>query len=395
MSESTELAVVNAQNAVEIFTKGGLAGILDGVEKKVRAMSLDASTATGREEIRSVAYKVTRTKTALDAEAKKLTEGWRAATSQVNSERKVAQERLEALAEEVRAPLTAFENKEKNRIAGHEAAIAEMNGLLEMLRAHPNMEAGLLVDHREDLAVLHADRQWEEFDARAKKLRSEIFQYLEGRIDARLKFDHDQEELARLRKEEADRKVREHEAKLKAEAAEAARIEAERKAKEAADAEAKRVIEAAQAEQKRVAAEAERVRVENERQQSEAEAARKREQDAREQAEKRAQEAEAARIAAANKAEADRIAAEERRVAELKAAQEKAKKDTEAAVAKEKARVEAQRKTEAEAQAKREADEKNIARIRKEIGEDLTKWSLHDLVAAIMDGKVRNVRVIF
>ena len=110
MSETMELAVVNAQNAVQIFTQGGLNAILDGIEAQVRAKALDGSTAAGRDEIRSLAYKVTRTKTALDSEAKKLTEGWRTSTAQVNAERKRAQERLDALADEVRAPLTVFEN---------------------------------------------------------------------------------------------------------------------------------------------------------------------------------------------------------------------------------------------------------------------------------------------
>ena len=72
MTEQMELAVIDAQNAVQIFTGGGLNAILDGIEAKVRAIPLDPSTAPGREEIRSVAYRVVRTKTLLDTEGKRL-----------------------------------------------------------------------------------------------------------------------------------------------------------------------------------------------------------------------------------------------------------------------------------------------------------------------------------
>lgn len=405
MTETLELAVVNAQNSVEIFTKGGLSAVLDEVEKRVRAIALDASTATGREQIRSVAYKVTRTKTALDAEAKKLTEGWRESTKRVNEERKVSQERLDALADEVREPLTVFENKEKLRVAGHEAALADLAGLIEMLRANPNMEASLLEEHQQDFAQLNANREWEEFGPRANYQRNSTLAYLSERIAARKKFDADQAELVRLRKEEVERKAREREEKIKSEAAEKARIEAEFKAKEAADAEAKRVIDAANAEQARVKAEADRVRAEHERAQKEAEAKanaieqqRIAEQNARIDAERRVRESEEARIAADNRAKAEKKAAEAKAEADLKAAVEKAKRDQEAAIAKERERVAAQRKDEEEAQALREADEAARSRVHAEIMEDIAKFGKlanapEAIIAAIMDGKVRHVRV--
>lgn len=413
MAESMELAVVTPQNAVEIFTKGGLSAILDGIEAKVRSVVLDGSTPSGRDDIRSLAYKVARTKTALDAEAKKLTEGWRDSTKKVNEERKVAQERLEALADEVRAPLTAFESKEKTRVAAHESALAELF-LYSSLPTQATVDE--LFGKILEFSALHTERNWEEFSGRAGKQRSEIEAYLNDRLDARTKFDADQAELARHRKEEAERLVREREERLKAEAAESARITAERRAKEAADAEAARVIAAAKAEQERVQVEADRVRAEHERAQKEAEAARKKEQDARELAERRAAEAESARIEALRKAESDKRTAEEARVAafrkaaaekraaelkaadDLKEAQEKAARDAEAAVERERERIERGRKAAEEVRIKREADEKHRSKIRAEIMADIAGFEKlanapEAIINAIMNGKVRHVRV--
>lgn len=47
-TEVLDLAVVDAKNAVQIFTGGGLDAVLDSIEAKVRAIPLDPSTAAGR-----------------------------------------------------------------------------------------------------------------------------------------------------------------------------------------------------------------------------------------------------------------------------------------------------------------------------------------------------------
>ncbi len=398
MTETMDLAVVDAKNAVEIFTGGGLDAVLDGIEAKVRAIPLDPSTPSGREEIRSVAYKVIRTKTTLDSEGKKLTEGWREATKKVNDERKRSLERLDALAEEVRRPLTEFENKERLRVEAHEKALAEISGLVTMVNAYPDMTTDLLQQHLNDYATMHPDRNWEEFQMRATNMRENTVAFVTAKIAARRKHEADQAELARHRAEEAERIQRERDEKLRQEAAEKARVEAERKAKEAADAEAKRVIEAAEAERRRVEMEAEKVRRENERVQKEAEDARLREEQAKLAAEQRAKDAEAARVAAEKKAEEDKRIAAERFEAEKRAAQERAKRDTDSAAQREREKIAAERKAEAEAQAKREANKKLREKIQREIADDFSDLG-NDTAALValmlMDGKVRHVKVVF
>ncbi len=416
--ETQELVKVEVLNAVQVFTGGGMNAILDQIESKVRAIPLDPSTASGRDQIRSVAYRVVRTKTALDAEGKKLTEEWRKNTAKVNEERKKSAERLEALAEEVRKPLTDFENKEKIRVEAHEQALSEMSGMLVMLQANPDMTVELLEEHLLDFSVLHGGRDWEEFADRASRLRREVSVALIGRIEARKKFDADQAELLRLRQEEADRKQRERDEQLKAAAAEAARVEAERKAQEAAEGERRRVEAEAKAERDRVAAEADRVRREHEealqaaaRAQREAEEAaeqkRLEEERQRRAAEKRATDAEEARIASEKRADAERIEAQRKAVAakakaaaDLKAAQEKAQRDEEAAVERERERVLGERQAAETERLRREADEANQARIRGEIIEDLCACrgrdeDLSDIADAILAGQIRNVRVVY
>lgn len=365
-----ELAVAHAQNAVQIFTGGGLDAVLDGIEAKVRAIPLDPSTATGREEIRSVAYKVART-----------------------------------LGEEVRAPLTAFENKEKVRVAAHEEALRDITSLHAFVAASPDMPVAELELYQRDLAAALPDRNWEEFQFRAKTARAEAEEYIQKRIEARTKSDADQAELARLRAEETARIQRERDERMKAEAAETARLDAERKAKAEADAEAKRVIEAAETERRRVEAEAERVRIENERERRATEAKAKADLDkaateARAIEQKR-QEEERSKLAAeqrAKDAEAARITAEKRAEAERIAALEKSKLDAEAAAKRERDKIENERINAEHLRLKREANTKLRAKIKREIADDFEPLG-NDVAATVaemlMAGKVRHCKVTF
>jgi hypothetical protein len=406
MSETLELVPVEqVQSAVQLFSSGGLDAFLDGLETKVRAMEFDVSTSEGRERIRSVAYQIARTKTAVDAEGKRLTEEWRKNTAKVNEERKKSEARLDALKEEVRKPLTDFENKEKLRVAAHEAALAEISGRLVMLEAYPDMSAAKLEDHLNEHLALFADRNWEEFTDKATRIRSEVTAVLNRRIEARKKYDADQAELARLRAEAEKRAQEERDARVAAEAAERQRLESERIAREAAEAEAARVAAEKEAEAKRVQAEkdAEAKRVADEAARVKAEADRLL-AEAKERADKIERERLAAEKLAREQAEAAEAAAK-RHAQELADAQAQAKRDADAAVQRERDRVRAEQEKQAEADRlakvaadKLAADKKHRARIISELSEDIIKWIPEGevgLIDAMIAGKVRHVKVQF
>jgi colicin import membrane protein len=70
---------------------------------------------------------VTRSKTAIDDAGKKLNEEARAKINAVDAQRRKIREELDALAEEVRKPLTEWEKAEDQRIADKEAQINEIS----------------------------------------------------------------------------------------------------------------------------------------------------------------------------------------------------------------------------------------------------------------------------
>jgi colicin import membrane protein len=296
---------------------------------------------------------------------KELISGWKEQAKKVDAERAHVCDRLEALQKEIRAPLTEWENAEKERIAKHEADIAEIvNAGRFTLENWQPLPPEAMADRLKEIEGLLA-WTWQEFAARAKLAIDDATAAIRTAIEKRQAYDAQQAELERLRREEAERKQREHEEKIAREAADKARRDAELEAKRKADEEAARV----KAEQQR----AEKVRQRLQREKEEADA--------------RARKAEEDRKAGEEKPERDRIAAAE-----------KAKRDAELAAQRERAKIEAESKAEADALAKREADKKHRAKIEHEVFKKLVFLGLDNeeanrVVHHIAKGEVPNVSI--
>lgn len=271
------------------------------VQAEVDAFEPDVSTDKGRKAIASLAYKIARTKTAIDAAGKELNDEARQRINAVDAERRAVREHFDALAKQVRQPLTEWEEAEEKRaefidnmIAMFRSArIVEMGETSASIRERGGeiFQTALDPDVFQDrLAAVQAEKD-------------ETVEILKGALDRAVAAEKEAEELARLRAENEAREQAERE-KAEAERIERERAEAERRAEEArADAEAaeaRRVEAAAKEAQDRARREAEeaaqRERDEERRQHEAALAAE------RERAEKAEAEAQAER---------DRIAAEE------------------------------------------------------------------------------------
>lgn len=121
---TNDIAVVVAQNPVVVLVdQQKREALYEHIQREIDAFEPDITTAKGRDAVKSLAYKITRTKTAIDDAGKKLNEDKRAQINAVDAERRAAKERLTALAAEVRQPLTDWEEAEKARIEGCRADI--------------------------------------------------------------------------------------------------------------------------------------------------------------------------------------------------------------------------------------------------------------------------------
>ncbi|HEB4941308.1 hypothetical protein ACLHXR_11715 [Klebsiella quasipneumoniae] len=225
MSEIMDLVVIEKKNAMAVFTNNDqLDPLIEAIEKEARSLVPDVTTKKGRDAIASMAHKVARSKTYIDNAGKDLVAELKALPKQIDESRRVVRERLDALKDEVRRPLTEWE-AEQERIKAEEA----MNAL-----------------HAEALAMN------EEFD---RQLAARIESDHEMALLMNDAFDREQADKAA----EAERQRIAHEEEIKRLAAAAAAREVEQRAQrereEAAHREAVLKAQAEQAERDRIAAE--------------------------------------------------------------------------------------------------------------------------------------------
>ncbi len=353
------------------------------IKAETDAFKPDLSTATSRKEIAALAYKVTRTKTAIDAAGKKLNEDARAKISVVDAQRRKIREELDTLAETVRKPLTEWEAAEEARIENIKSTLAHIDACGRGMIGGEPQAFGILFHELEEKIII--DESFGEFKKQAEAAKADALAKLKIAFDAHQKAEADRIELAKLRAEKEER-----------ERLEAERVEKERLAKEQAEREAikkaeyeqavKREAEAAERAQKEAA---ERERAEKERQEKLAAEQKAREeraaQEAREQAEREAREA----IERAEREKADAIAKAEAEARAIRENAERAEREREA---------EAQRL--ADEQAARDADKAHRSTIMKAAKEAIMDQGADEetakkIVLAVIAGEVPNVTLRF
>lgn len=361
-----ELIVINDTNALTLFTTAnGLDPVIADIKARALGTERDASTPEGRQIIKSLAHEIAKAKNDIDRMAKSLTADWKQKAKLVDKENGRAWDDLEAFQKEIRAPLTDWEGRDKVRTDAHENRIKEITEA--GTHSLQNWQTLSVEAMTERLAEIGKETNWEEFAGRGNYTVKTSMAQIKEAIEKRAKHDEEQAELARLRKEEAERKQKEHDERVASEAAIKAKLEATAKAKAEADALAEKV----KIEQEK--AEKERLRIVREKEESEAKA--KKSEDDRIAAESRA--AQAAKDAE-TKLETERLASEER----AKQAKIQADKEVEAAAKRERDRIEAERRAEVDAAAKREADKAHKTKINRE--------ALHALLSAVTKNHIAN-----
>lgn len=268
----TQLVVIEPTTAVALFTEGtGVAELLAEVRQKAVSLVPDVTTKKGRDEIKSLAYLITRTKTYLDGFGKELNDKYKEIPKRIDANRKTIRDTLDALKEEVRAPLTKFEEIESARVA----ALQDRLTILKDLGASGDHEftAADLQTMLLEVEQTALDDTWQELLPQATVAKELATKRLSEALAARQKYEAEQAELELLRQKQAEQERIDRERLIAEQAAEQARRDAEAAdlARQRAEANATRLAEEAAAR----AAEQERQRIANEqRLKDEADAAR-------------------------------------------------------------------------------------------------------------------------
>ena len=295
---TTALVTLQPENALALFTAGtGVDVLLADIRQQASSLVPDLTTAKGRKEIASVAYAVAQTKTYLDGIGKALTDEYKEIPKKIDSTRKLIRDELDKLKDEVRAPLTAYEEAEANRVAALQQRLNEIAQLGNMpVTAIHGATAEQLGGWLAQLEQIAIDDTWQEKQTEAGVAKEAAILKVTQALEARKQYEAEQVELERLRQEQAKRDQAERERQI---AEQARQAEADRQLQERAASQRRELEAQQQAEQARRDAElAEQRRVE-----AEANAQRQAEEAAA-----RAAEQERQRIAAQQKAEQEEAA---------------------------------------------------------------------------------------
>lgn len=279
-TEKNELIVpidFDEKQAVSLFTSDNE---FDALFKKIKdqtdAHEPDITTVKGRDEIKSLAYKVTRTKSTLDEMGKRMKAEAQKTVTAVDATRKKIRDQLDELKVSVRKPLTDYENAESEK---DQVVNSDLNRLAELKNIPFNATSESIAQMQSEVQEISTRNDWRGKEEKAEALldvcRSIHSQALSAAQDReRLEAENVrmQQERERMIQEQRQREAQEREqsaererqekARQDAEAAQSAEMERLKREKDEADQRAKDAETAAQyerdqAEQNRIARERE------------------------------------------------------------------------------------------------------------------------------------------
>lgn len=269
---ANELVVIEQATALDLFTAPEkvnqmLERIKSLAEEERKELDSDLSVVKNRKAFASLAYKVTQTKTAIDKAGKLVVDDLKELPKKVDAARKLFRDELDTLSDDIRNPLTEYELEEKAR--------EEAEALKKQVEL--DHEEAMQMNELFDLRKAEEERKRIAREEEMKRQAAE-----QARLEAERKAQQEIEAAAR----------REREAKEAAERAEREKQEAiqraeqaAKEAKEKAERDAKEAQERAERE-KQLAIEAERKKAQEAEQARLAEEERKRQEEAKRQADK-------------------------------------------------------------------------------------------------------------
>jgi hypothetical protein len=207
----------------------------------------DLTTKKGRDRIASLAAQVSRSKTAVEKPGREYLKRIKEMPKAIEAELREFVNSMDALRDEVRAPLNEWEQAEADRVARHEERVQQLRDFAMC----DNLQAAGIRVQIENLEAIVVDTGFEEFEAEAHRVKTTALVMLRNELVKRQQYEAEQTELERLRAEAAQREQADREARIAREAAEQAQREAEQRAQAERDAAAKREADAKAAAEQR------------------------------------------------------------------------------------------------------------------------------------------------
>ena len=243
-----ELQVLEQNVIVQAFsTANGTDALFDRIAEQVRSVVPDVTTRKGREEIGSLAAKVSKSKVLIEKCGKDLVAEEKARIKLIDDDRIQFCKKMDSLRDEILAPRDAWEQAEKDRVAKHEDAIKYLKGFANndfLITANSSMIEGAIAALNDQVI----DSSFGEYEEQAKLAKLEAIETLRNALTETQALEIEKAELDRLRQAEQVRIQQERDAQIAREATEKAQREAEEKARFEAERVQREKVEAEQRE---------------------------------------------------------------------------------------------------------------------------------------------------
>ncbi len=211
---TTDIEKIQSIGTTIFASKDKMLSIIADVRREISTEVFDMDDPKSREACKALAYKVTRSKTAIDGIGKDMVADVKKKIAAVDELRKLARDELSAIATKIRAPLTQWEAEQ----AAREEEIKSINNLITFL-SKPGDQNGnpytcqQLREHIDALEKLEFKPEvWKDELNNVTAQRDFAINQARQHFEARQQYEKDQAELEDLRREKAEREQAEAEA---------------------------------------------------------------------------------------------------------------------------------------------------------------------------------------
>ena len=251
MTEQQQLSTMDGLVPVSIFRKDvDTIKILNKIRSEAMSVVFDVKKTSDRKAMRSLAAKVSKSKTAMDIAGKGLTQEWKEKSKLVDESRKIMREFMDQLRDDIKAPAVEYDKNKAAEEAEKKLADDKKADHIEAIRLNEQYDKTAEIQAREQ-AIAEREAQAEAEIQAAQAGLKRLADLEQARIDA---VKHAEEKADRLERQ---------------------RLYDENKAKQLAqenEEKSKRLIEKAEYDKKQALINAENARLENDRVEREAKA---------------------------------------------------------------------------------------------------------------------------
>lgn len=225
--------------------ENGVANLFEEMKSKVASLVFDAEDPIHRAEMKSLAYAISRSKTAVDDFGKDLVSGIKAQAKIIDSQRKDWRESCDELRDSVRAPLTQWEQEQEAKLQIFKDRLAEIEAIRDADYTGKYPEAiQATIAHIKGLSI--DEENFDYLVNESKLARFEALEILESALVASEEYKKQREEAQKaydekiraeaLAQAEAKAEKERQDAEARIAQAEARALQAEQQAKAKAEA---------------------------------------------------------------------------------------------------------------------------------------------------------------